>query len=181
MKPTHLFSVNVATNAQHEKDWSLSSFAEPGEGQFSSVHAKCPEGLPGERADKVFSLWQQYLYQGACGVCVVCVPPLKARSTKLAVSAVSIITKGEINLECKLVCLDTLTQTMKFNHFFSSVCLSTSLRQRACSHLYLGNAYLYIDNIYIFARFFFLSTCAWCKGYIWNLLDCPPAGLIIIS
>lgn len=48
------------------KDWSYASFAEPGEGQFSSVHAKCPEGLPGERADKVFPLWLQYLDQGVC-------------------------------------------------------------------------------------------------------------------
>lgn len=32
------------------------SFPEPGEGQFSSVHAKCPKSVPGERADKVVSL-----------------------------------------------------------------------------------------------------------------------------
>ncbi len=47
----HLSSVKVTTKGR-----SYSSLAEPGEGQFSSVHAKCPESLPGERADKVFSL-----------------------------------------------------------------------------------------------------------------------------
>ena len=41
------------------------SFPEPSEGQFSSVHAKCPESVPGERADQVVSLWQQHLHQGA--------------------------------------------------------------------------------------------------------------------
>lgn len=40
------------------------SFPEPGEGQFSSVHAKCPKSVPGERADKVVSLRQQHLHQG---------------------------------------------------------------------------------------------------------------------
>lgn len=38
------------------------SFAEPGEGQFSPVHAKCPKSVPGERADKVVPLRQQHLH-----------------------------------------------------------------------------------------------------------------------
>lgn len=40
-------------------------FAEPSEGQLPAVHAQCSEGLPGERADQVVSLWQQHLHQGA--------------------------------------------------------------------------------------------------------------------
>lgn len=51
-------------------------FAEPGEGQLSPVHAKCPEGLPGERADKVFSLRLRHLYQGVCPLYCVCSTPL---------------------------------------------------------------------------------------------------------
>lgn len=83
-------------------------FAEPGEGQLSPVHAKCPEGLPGERADKVFSLRLRHLYQGVCPLYCVCstplpplTPPGRHAQTELAVSAASIITKAEIHLECK--------------------------------------------------------------------------------
>lgn len=99
-------------------------FAEPGEGQLSPVHAKCPEGLPGERADKVFSLRLRHLYQGVCPLYCVCstplpplTPPGRHAQTELAVSAASIITKAEIHLECKWVCLGARTHR-PWNSFF---------------------------------------------------------------
>lgn len=69
-------------------------------------------------------------------VCVCVFHSLEAPSTKLEVSAASIITKGEIHLECKWVCLGAHTWTMKFNHFLSSICLSTSFIQARWQRAY---------------------------------------------
>lgn len=86
----HPYCVRRTWNEQDEKADGTHPFAEPGEGQLASVHAKCPEGLPGERADKVFSLRQQHFYQGA-GFCVL--QPSEAHFARLAVPAASNITK----------------------------------------------------------------------------------------
>lgn len=51
-------------------------------------------------------------------VCVCFSPALKAHSTKLVVSAASIITSGEIHLECKLVCLETFHTDHEIQSFF---------------------------------------------------------------
>lgn len=104
------------------KGWSQVSSSEPGEGQLSSVHAKRPEGLPGERADQVFSLRQQHLDQGAHErvsgsfgkvetISILCsVPNYKRRNSFRVQISVSRMH----------------TQAVKFNHIVSSVCLSTS-------------------------------------------------------
>lgn len=105
-------------------------------------------------------------------VCVcVCVwaPPRKAHSAKLAVFAASIITKGEIHLECKWVCFGARTQTMKFNHCLSSICLSSSFIQARWQRAYFN--FLTCDALW-------LPVCSFASKRAESLLS--SASLLIL-